>query len=210
MLLSRPQAAVGHALKLRHCRFRVGSQDEALVRTGWSSPPATAAQWPSARLAGGRRGQVRGKKTRTVVRLEDLPQGVIRPADPAPPREADEPAPAYPTVILQARRNMDKFDNCVLLTRVGGFYEMYFEHAQECGPLLNLKVASKKTNAGPVPMVSGSPKSRERSADARGRPASPSSSWIAFSRSWCRTCTAMSPLPRSSLTTHPRRFGLAA
>lgn len=48
---------------------------------------------------------------------------------------------------------MAKFDNCVLLTRVGGFYELYFEHASEYGPLLNLKVASKKTSAGPVPMV---------------------------------------------------------
>ncbi|KAM5362578.1 hypothetical protein ACJZ2D_012490 [Fusarium nematophilum] len=34
-----------------------------------------------------------------------------------------------------------------------GFYELYFEHAEEYGPLLNLKVASKKTNAGPVPMA---------------------------------------------------------
>lgn len=48
---------------------------------------------------------------------------------------------------------MQKFSNCVLLTRVGGFYELYFEQAEEYGPLLNLKVAQKKTNAGPVPMV---------------------------------------------------------
>lgn len=48
---------------------------------------------------------------------------------------------------------MNKYDNCVLLTRVGGFYELYFEHAEEYGPLLNLKVAQKKTGAGPVPMV---------------------------------------------------------
>lgn len=48
---------------------------------------------------------------------------------------------------------MRKFENCVLLTRVGGFYELYFEHAEEFGPLLNLKVAQKKTNAGPVSMV---------------------------------------------------------
>lgn len=48
---------------------------------------------------------------------------------------------------------MQKFDNCVLLTRVGGFYELYFEHADEYGPLLNLKVAQKKTAAGLVPMA---------------------------------------------------------
>ncbi len=49
-----------------------------------------------------------------------------------------------------------------LLTRVGGFYEMYFEHAEEYGPLLNLKVASKRTNAGPVPMVALSPAEARR------------------------------------------------
>jgi len=46
-------------------------------------------------------------------------------------------------VLKQARSNMLKFENCVLLTRVGGFYELYFEHADEIGPLLNLRVADK-------------------------------------------------------------------
>jgi hypothetical protein len=93
--------------------------------------------------------QARGKKTKTTIKLEDLPQGPIQ-ADPLP---IEDDGPAYPTVVLQARRNMKKFDNCVLLTRVGGFYELYFEQAEEYGPLLNLKVAQKKTSAGPVPMV---------------------------------------------------------
>ncbi|KAG7148643.1 MutS protein 1 like [Verticillium longisporum] len=106
----------------------------------------------------------RGKKTKTTVRLEDLPQGVISFEPPpsvtinGPPQQQaaaeaapdSDDGPAYPTVLLQARRNMQKFDNCVLLTRVGGFYELYFEHADEYGPLLNLKVAQKKTTAGPV------------------------------------------------------------
>lgn len=98
--------------------------------------------------------QVRGKKTTTTVDLADLPQGAL-PRDTLPQDEAPS-EPAYPTVVLQARRNMQKFDSCVLLTRVGGFYELYFEHAAEYGPLLNLKVASKKTSAGPVPMVRAS------------------------------------------------------
>ncbi|KAK3941558.1 muts protein 1 [Diplogelasinospora grovesii] len=103
---------------------------------------------------------VRGKKTKTVVNLEDLPQGLLgassSSSDPLPPPAAEDEndgGPNYPTVVLQARRNMQKFDNCVLLTRVGGFYELYFEHAEEIGPLLNLKVAQKKTSAGPVPMA---------------------------------------------------------
>lgn len=95
--------------------------------------------------------QIREKKTKTTVNLADLPQGVL--SSESLPEEDTQHEPAYPTVVLQARRNMQKFDNCVLLTRVGGFYELYFEHAEEYGPLLNLKVASKKTSAGPVPMV---------------------------------------------------------
>lgn len=91
----------------------------------------------------------RGKKTKSTLTLDDLPQGVL----PLDSRPMQDEGPAYPTVVLQARRNMQKFDNCVLLTRVGGFYELYFEHADEFGPLLNLKVAQKNTNAGPVSMV---------------------------------------------------------
>ncbi|EFQ26361.1 MutS domain V [Colletotrichum graminicola] len=91
----------------------------------------------------------RGKKTKSTVKLDDLPQGALA----LNPHPAQDEGPAYPTVVLQARRNMRKFDNCVLLTRVGGFYELYFEHAEEYGPLLNLKVAQKKTNAGLVSMA---------------------------------------------------------
>lgn len=96
-------------------------------------------------------GQIRGKKTRTTVKLQDLPQGPL--GAPLEPLDDGENQPAYPTVVMQARRNMQKFDDCVVLTRVGGFYELYFEHAEEYGPLLNLKVAQKKTNAGHVSMV---------------------------------------------------------
>lgn len=69
-----------------------------------------------------------------------------------PPPEP-EPSPSYPTVIQQARENMRKFDGCVVLTRVGSFYELYFDQAHYWGIQLSLKVASKKTNAGPVPMA---------------------------------------------------------
>lgn len=100
-----------------------------------------------------RRQQIRGKKTKSSVKLEDLPQGPLKMDVPPPPPPAEDEGPAYPTVVLQARRNMQKFENCVLLTRVGGFYELYFDHAEEYGPMLNLKVAQKKTSAGPVPMV---------------------------------------------------------
>ncbi|PBP19244.1 MutS2 protein [Diplocarpon rosae] len=97
----------------------------------------------------------RGKKTKASITLDDLPQGVI-PLDPLE-LEQDAP-PTYSTVVQQARTNIRKFENCVLLTRVGGFYELYFEHAEEFAPLLNIKLARRPTRSGaPVVPMAGFP-----------------------------------------------------
>ena len=66
----------------------------------------------------------RGVKSKATFQLQDLPQGVLK-NDVETPAERDE-APTYPTVIQQARNNMRKFENSVLLTRVGGFYEVCY------------------------------------------------------------------------------------
>lgn len=121
--------------------------------TVWWNTPSTIVPPPWIALRSGTRcypaARNRGKKTKATATLDDLPQGLV----PLAPLLMEDTEPTYPTVVLQARRNMRKFENCVLLTRVGGFYELYFEQAVELGPLLNLKVAQKKTNVGPVPMV---------------------------------------------------------
>ncbi|KAM3157280.1 MutS protein -like protein 1 [Botrytis cinerea] len=88
------------------------------------------------------------KKAKASGEVE-LPQGLL----PLEPLEFENETPLYPTVIMQVRSNMAKFENCVVITRVGGFYELYFEHADEFGPLLGLKTSHKKTNAGPVSMA---------------------------------------------------------
>ncbi|TGO34032.1 hypothetical protein BHYA_0215g00080 [Botrytis hyacinthi] len=93
-------------------------------------------------------GEKISKKAKAAGELE-LPQGLL----PLEPLEIENEPPPYPTVIMQARNNMLKFENCVVITRVGGFYELYFEHADEFGPLLGLKVSQKKTNAGPVSLA---------------------------------------------------------
>ncbi|KAK9247081.1 muts domain V-domain-containing protein [Lipomyces tetrasporus] len=59
----------------------------------------------------------------------------------------------YPTVLHDAKNNMERLPNCVLLTRVGSFYELYFHQAEEYAPLLNLRLAKKKTAHGPVSMA---------------------------------------------------------
>lgn len=65
--------------------------------------------------------QQRGAKTKSTVKLKDLPQGVVKLE--AYDDGVDE-SPRYPTVVQGHRNNMQKFKNCVVLTRVGGFYEV--------------------------------------------------------------------------------------
>ena len=64
----------------------------------------------------------RGAKSKATVQLKELPQGVLETNKSGRVREQD--SPAYPMMIQQARNNMRKFADCVLLTRVGGFYEV--------------------------------------------------------------------------------------
>lgn len=67
--------------------------------------------------------QVRGAKIKTTLKLRELPQGAL-PVDTQDLVHQDA-APEYPTVLQQARNNMIKFNHAVLLTRVGGFYEVF-------------------------------------------------------------------------------------
>lgn len=65
---------------------------------------------------------MRGVKTRAKLQVQDLPQGAI--VNDLPVEVKEDGSPTYPTVVQQAKNNMLKFDHCVLLTRVGGFYEV--------------------------------------------------------------------------------------
>ncbi|KAL7267211.1 MutS protein 1, partial [Rhizina undulata] len=80
-------------------------------------------------------------------KLAELPQGALQPLEPFP-KDDEKPLPAFPPVMEQALQNMRSFPNCVLLTRVGGFYELYFEQAEEIAPMLGIKVAWKSLSAG--------------------------------------------------------------
>ena len=63
----------------------------------------------------------RGAKSKTTTKLKDLPQGVLEGRELIP-GDQDE-GPSYPAVVQQAWNNMQKFEDCVVLTRVGSFYE---------------------------------------------------------------------------------------
>ncbi|OJJ99480.1 hypothetical protein ASPACDRAFT_29909 [Aspergillus aculeatus ATCC 16872] len=92
----------------------------------------------------------RTAKSKSVVKLKDLPQGALKLE---PYEDGANDGPQYPVVLQGHRNNMQRFRNCVVLTRVGGFYELYFEQAEEFAPLLNLKLAIRRTSAGPVYMA---------------------------------------------------------
>jgi len=64
----------------------------------------------------------RPASTKATVKLDSLPQGLLKSERNASRPRNEEPT--YPTVVQQARDNMRKFENCVVLTRVGGFYEV--------------------------------------------------------------------------------------
>jgi hypothetical protein len=63
----------------------------------------------------------RGAKTKATKKLKDLPQGVLQLETY---NDGVDEAPRYPTTVQGHRNNMEKFKNCVILTRVGGFYEV--------------------------------------------------------------------------------------
>ncbi|KAF9480038.1 hypothetical protein BDN70DRAFT_878068 [Pholiota conissans] len=59
-----------------------------------------------------------------------------------------------PTTFLsrQILANLKRFPHCLLLTRVGQFYESYFDQAVEISRLLNIKLTSRKWNGERVAM----------------------------------------------------------
>ena len=63
----------------------------------------------------------RSAKTKSSLKLKDLPQGALKLESY---NDSADDAPRYPAVIQGHRNNMQKFKNCVVLTRIGGFYEV--------------------------------------------------------------------------------------
>ncbi|KAI5969685.1 msh1 [Candida margitis] len=58
-------------------------------------------------------------------------------------------SPLYASV----KRHMDQNPGCVCFTQVGGFYELYFDQAEEFGPKLGLKIGKKRSANHCIPMA---------------------------------------------------------
>ena len=73
-------------------------------------------------LQAGLYAQYRGVKTCGTIDISELSQ--ISDTSHRGLLDLEDAGPTYPTVVQQARDNMRKFEECVLVTRVGGFYEV--------------------------------------------------------------------------------------
>lgn len=58
-----------------------------------------------------------------------------------------------PPSLQYARDLMDYYNSHVVLTQMGSFYELYFEHATMYAPQLNISLTSKNYNFGKVPFA---------------------------------------------------------
>ncbi|CCA70177.1 probable MSH1-DNA mismatch repair protein, mitochondrial [Serendipita indica DSM 11827] len=63
--------------------------------------------------------------------------------DATPVDEPSEVKRPKTELALEIFRNLERFPHCLLLTRVGQFYESYFDQAVEISRLLNIKLTSK-------------------------------------------------------------------
>jgi hypothetical protein len=83
---------------------------------------------------------IREAKRKSTVSMMDLPQGIL-PMTKMDLFDVGE-EPAYPTVVQQARNNMRKFSHCVVLTRVGSFYEVISSSSPLAVKLLKTRSSS--------------------------------------------------------------------
>ncbi|KAF8898515.1 muts domain V-domain-containing protein [Infundibulicybe gibba] len=70
------------------------------------------------------------------------------------PFNGSRSAEAHPRNVLaqEILENLNKFPHCILLTRVGQFYESYFSQAQEVSRLLNIKLTTRKWDGQRIDM----------------------------------------------------------
>ncbi|KAJ7130099.1 muts domain V-domain-containing protein [Mycena crocata] len=67
---------------------------------------------------------------------------------PSVPDDAEGPKGGLPGEI---QSNLKQFPHCILFTRVGKFYESYFDQAYEVSRLLNIKLANRKWDGRSIP-----------------------------------------------------------
>ncbi|KAJ3510725.1 hypothetical protein NLJ89_g4516 [Agrocybe chaxingu] len=91
------------------------------------------------------------KRTRRKKQIQDAAADVAQETgvEETPTRKTTKASTLLSREILS---NLKRFPHCLLLTRVGQFYESYFDQAVEIAHLLNIKLTSRKWNGERVAM----------------------------------------------------------
>ncbi|KAG8838047.1 DNA mismatch repair ATPase msh1 [Serendipita sp. 400] len=122
----------------------------ALSRSG--EPAAPLEEW---------NGGLTGRTKKTTLMTSDEPENETskktRTLRKSRAKKASEPPNKDNTLpktelALEIIRNLERFPHCLLLTRVGQFYESYFDQSMEIAKLLNIKLTSKSWGGNRVPM----------------------------------------------------------
>ncbi|TFK30637.1 hypothetical protein FA15DRAFT_690314 [Coprinopsis marcescibilis] len=76
----------------------------------------------------------------------------LSPVSSAGEPTLEQEPPARSQLAREILANLERFPHCLLLTRVGSFYESYFNQAIEISGLLGIKLTSRKWDGARVPM----------------------------------------------------------
>ncbi|CDO96447.1 unnamed protein product [Kluyveromyces dobzhanskii CBS 2104] len=88
---------------------------------------------------------------KTIIETESLPTTNKRSKQSD--RGGRETRNSLPPSLQYVRDVMDKYTGHVVITQIGSFYELYFEHATLYAPMLNITLTSKSIVSGRVPFA---------------------------------------------------------
>lgn len=150
----RPLASDAPTKKPRKKRKAVSASPEA-DNSAVSTPTTDASLTPkpqetaTSQVGDGNDAFVEAQPSRSTVGSSDDDTTIDSP-------RAAEKGPAgqsWPPLAKDVLNNMHRFPGCILLTRVGGFYEAYFEQAPLLAGMLSIKLANRVWGGRPVAMA---------------------------------------------------------
>ncbi|CCH40953.1 hypothetical protein BN7_487 [Wickerhamomyces ciferrii] len=130
-----------------------------MIRYGWTSKFAHTQRNIFFRSTRGFRSSTSHPNDKSVsLSFNKLPKSINQTEDKAT-EEAKKienqrtDSPEYTPTLTKVREMMDKYKEYVVLTQLGSFYELYFEHAVEFSSKLNLNLGKRQVRGKKIPMA---------------------------------------------------------
>ncbi|KAF9499857.1 hypothetical protein BDN71DRAFT_1480497 [Pleurotus eryngii] len=111
---------------------------------GWGNNDILAVKSPSTSLEGGPKPVKKARKKRQTEVVASTVTTDESPAAVSLEERDDSELQPRNQLAREILANLNKFPHCILLTRVGQFYESYFEQAVEVAALLDIKLTTRK------------------------------------------------------------------